>query len=160
VQLVLSLGGGMEPERLGQLQGNPVVVKYAPQLELVKRAAAIITHAGLNTVLETLAEGVPMVAMPQGNDQPGVAARVAASGAGVVLTRRKATVANVRKAVRLVLEDRRYREAARRLQAEINAVDGLARAADVIEEVFGVAPCDRSFNAANDEEQAAYPREV
>ena len=160
VQLVLSLGGGMEPERLGQLQGNPVVVKYAPQLELVKRAAAIITHAGLNTVLETLAEGVPMVALPQGNDQPGVAARVAASGAGVVLTRRKATVANVRKAVRSVLEDRRYAEAAKRLQAEINAVDGLARAAEVIEEAFGIAPRNGSFNAANDEEQAAYPRQV
>ncbi len=103
----------MEPERLGQLHGDPVVVRYAPQLELVKRAAAVITHAGLNTVLEALSEGVPLVALPQGNDQPGVAARVAASGAGVVLTRRKVTVPNVRAAVRTVLEEGRYREAAR-----------------------------------------------
>ncbi len=106
VQLVLSLGGGMEPERLGQLRGDPVVVRYAPQLELVKRAAAVITHAGLNTVLETLSEGVPLVALPQGNDQPGVAARVAASGAGLVLTRRHVTVVKVRSAVRTVLEGR------------------------------------------------------
>lgn len=45
-------------------------------MEVVKRAAAVITHAGLNTVLESLAAGVPLVTLPLGNDQPGVAARV------------------------------------------------------------------------------------
>ena len=139
VQLVLSLGGGMEPERLGQLPGDPVVVRYAPQLDLIKRSAAIITHAGLNTVLETLAEGVPMVALPQGNDQPGVAARVAASGAGVVLPRRKATVPAVRAALRKVLEDGRYREAARSLQTQVKAVDGLGCATELIEEALRMA---------------------
>jgi zeaxanthin glucosyltransferase len=58
VQLVISLGGGLDPERLGVLSGDPLVVRYAPQLEIVKRAAAVITHAGLNTTLESLAEGV------------------------------------------------------------------------------------------------------
>ena len=144
LQLVLSLGGGIEPERLGQLRGDPVVVRYAPQLELVKRAAVVVTHAGLNTVLETLSEGVPMVALPQGNDQPGVAARIAACGAGVVLTRRMVTVAKVRAAVRTVLEGGRYREAAARLQAEMKTIDGLACAAEVIEDVLGIALCDRS----------------
>src|SRR6202012_5644937 len=86
-QLVLSLGGGMEPKRLGHLRGDPVVVRYAPQLELVRRAAAVITHAGLNTVLETLAQGVPLICIPLGNDQPGVAARVAAHQAGIVVPR-------------------------------------------------------------------------
>ena len=71
---VISLGGGLDPVRLGQLPGDPIVVSYAPQLEVVKRAALVITHAGLNTVLESLAEGVPLVAIPLGNDQPGVAA--------------------------------------------------------------------------------------
>ena len=49
-QLVISLGGGLDPARLGSLPGDPLVVRYAPQLEIVKRAAAVITHAGLNTV--------------------------------------------------------------------------------------------------------------
>ena len=85
-----------------------------------------------------------MVALPQGNDQPGVAARVAACGAGVVLTRRELTVAKVRSAVRAVLEDRRYGDAAKRLQAEMKTTDGLACAADVIEEALGIALCDHS----------------
>jgi zeaxanthin glucosyltransferase len=116
-QLVISLGGGLDPDRLGKLAGDPVVVRYAPQLKILKRAAAVITHAGLNTVLESLAEGVPLVCVPLGNDQPGVAARVAARGAGVVVPRRKLTARRLHSAVRAVLEEGKYSEAARAVQA-------------------------------------------
>ena len=51
--LVISLGGGSEPERLGKLPGDPIVVGFAPQLELLARARLTITHAGMNTALET-----------------------------------------------------------------------------------------------------------
>ena len=88
VQLVISLGAGLDQQRLGVLAGDPIVVKYAPQLELIKRSAIVITHAGINTALESLSEGVPLVCIPIGNDQPGVAARVAARGAGVVVPAR------------------------------------------------------------------------
>lgn len=133
-QLVVSLGGGLDPARLGALPGSPLVVGYAPQLEILNRAAAVITHAGLNTVLESLSEGVPMVALPLGNDQPGVAARVAARGAGVVVSRRKwGLKRRLRSAIRAVLDDPRYRQAARSIQAEMQRVDGLALAADIVE---------------------------
>jgi len=66
-QLVISLGGGSSPEQIGPMPGNPIVVQMAPQLELVKRATLVITHAGLNTALECLSAGVPMVAIPVGN---------------------------------------------------------------------------------------------
>src|SRR5205807_10507854 len=58
VQLVLSLGGGGKPEDMEELAGGPIVVEFAPQLELLKRAALCITHAGLNTALECLSNGV------------------------------------------------------------------------------------------------------
>ena len=138
VQLVLSLGGGLEPERLGALPGDPLVVGYAPQLEMIQRAALVITHAGLNTVLESLAEGVPMVALPQANDQPGVASRVAAAGAGLVLTSRRLNVARLREAVRRVLEEQSFRRKAKVLQASIAEVDGLGRAADIVEDALGI----------------------
>jgi zeaxanthin glucosyltransferase len=134
LQFVLSLGGGLDPSRLGPLPGEPIVVSYAPQLQLLKRAAAVITHAGLNTVLESLAEGVPLVAIPQGNDQPGVAARVASKGAGIVIPNRKLNVRRLRKAVQSVLEENTYREAARNLQSAIRQIDGLETAANIIEE--------------------------
>ena len=141
-QLVISLGGGLDPQRLGALPADPIVVKYAPQLELVKRAAAVITHAGLNTVLESLAEGVPLVCLPLGNDQPGVAARVAARGAGLVLSRHRLNANRLRSAVRAVLEDDSYRTAARKLQAAMQQVDGLEQAVDIIENVLELNPDD------------------
>jgi len=138
VQLVLSLGGGIKPARLGALPGDPFVVSYAPQLQLLKRAAAVITHAGLNTVLESLSEGVPLVAIPLGNDQPGVAARVEAHGAGIVIPRRKLSVSRLRSATRSILEDWQYRAAASSLQTAMQKINGLETAVDIIEDALHV----------------------
>jgi MGT family glycosyltransferase len=138
VQLVISLGGGIDAGRLGALHGDPVVVRYAPQLELVKRAALVITHAGINTTLESLTEGVPLVCIPIGNDQPGVASRVAMRGAGVLLPWRRLTAKRLRSAVRTVMEDASYRLAACKLQASFRQIDGLDRAADIIEDVLKI----------------------
>jgi zeaxanthin glucosyltransferase len=135
-QLVIALGGGLDAARLGKLAGDPLVVAYAPQLEILKRAALVITHAGINTVLESLAEGVPLVAVPLGNDQPGMAARVKARGAGVVVSRRRLSPARLRKAVVRVLNEPKYREAAQALQRSIRQMDGPARAAELIEEAL------------------------
>lgn len=136
VQLTISLGGGLDPTRLGPLPGDPIVVGYAPQLELLKRAALVITHAGLNTVLESLAEGVPMVAVPLGNDQPGVAARVRARGAGVIIPRQKLNARNLRNAIATVLSEPSYRKAALDLKKAIGQVDGPSMAAQIIEKTL------------------------
>jgi zeaxanthin glucosyltransferase len=138
IQLVLALGGGLEPERLGPLAGDPLVVRFAPQLELIQRAHIVITHAGINTALETLREGVPLVAIPLGNDQPGVAARVAARGAGVVVPKKKLTAHRLRQAVQVVLDQPKYRESAQELGAKLRAIDGPAMAAEIIERALGL----------------------
>ena len=64
LQLVLSAGDQIDPEQIGPIPNNAIIVKRAPQLELLKRASVCITHAGLNTVLESLTQGVPQVAIP------------------------------------------------------------------------------------------------
>jgi zeaxanthin glucosyltransferase len=137
-QLVLSMGGSREPAELGPLVGNPIVMRYAPQLEVVKRAAVVVTHAGLNTTLESLAEGVPLVAIPQGNDQPGVAARIAHHNAGIVIPMRRISAKRLRGAIEAVLTQESYRTAARRIQAAMREIDTVGMAADVIEESLGL----------------------
>jgi zeaxanthin glucosyltransferase len=132
-QVVLSLGENVASENVGPLAGNCVAVAYAPQLELLRRAALCITHAGLNTALESLAMGVPMVALPITNDQPGVAARIVYTRTGTALRYRRLNPVKLRRAVRQVLEDTRYRENARRVQTAIQAANGLERATDIIE---------------------------
>ena len=136
LQLVISLGGGQDPALLGDLPGDPVVVGYAPQLELIRRSALTISHGGLNTALESLAQGVPMVVLPVAYDQPGVGARVEWSGVGRSIPVGRLTVDRLRDAVRIVLGNPAYRERAGRLQSSIEAADGLNRAADLIEGAF------------------------
>jgi zeaxanthin glucosyltransferase len=131
-QLVISLGGA-SVEGLPVLPGEPIVVSYAPQLALLERAAVAITHAGMNTALECLTYGVPMVAIPVTNDQPGVAARIAWIGAGEIVPLQKLTAARLQTALQLVLTQASYRDNAVRLQQSIAQSGGVKRAADIIE---------------------------
>jgi zeaxanthin glucosyltransferase len=136
IQVVLSVGGNVDPESFGIFPSNVVVVRRAPQIELLKRASLCITHAGLNTALESLAEGVPMVAIPIGYDQPGVAARIAHHGVGEFVDIEDVTVEKVRALIEGVMSSPGYREKARWFQNVIAQTRGLDLAADVIERAF------------------------
>ncbi|MBD1885008.1 glycosyltransferase [Microcoleus vaginatus] len=133
-QLVISLGGGATPESLPELPGNPLVVRYAPQLELLQKATLTITHAGLNTVLESLSYGVPMVAIPLVNDQPGTAARIVWTGVGEAIPIAHLNVSNLRSAIAKVLSEDSYKKNALRLQAAIGRAGGVSRAIDIVEQ--------------------------
>jgi zeaxanthin glucosyltransferase len=103
---------------------------------LLKRAALCITHAGLNTALESLAQGVPMVAIPIGYDQPGTAARIAHHGTGEFIEVDELTTDRLRGLIDKVLQDPSYRERAKYFQKVIAKTRGLDVAADVIEQAF------------------------
>ncbi len=133
VQVVMSLGGRRNPEVLGDLPGDPVVVTEAPQLKLIEISAMVIHHAGINTVLETLMEGKAMVAIPITHDQPALAARLAWLHVAEVIPEKRLTVERLRSAVLRILNDRSYSNAAREIQRKILAGHGLERAVQVIE---------------------------
>jgi UDP:flavonoid glycosyltransferase YjiC (YdhE family) len=107
-------------------------------LELLKKASVCITHAGFNTVLEALTQGVPQVAIPVTNDQPGVAARIAAHQTGIVTSLEKITVSHLSRLVDEVLSNSMYRDNARKFQQTIAKTNGLSRAAALLEEAFGL----------------------
>jgi zeaxanthin glucosyltransferase len=138
VQLVISTGRGVPVAALGNLPGRPVVVPYAPQLELLHRAALAVTHAGLNTTLDALSSGIPMVAIPVTNEQPGIAARIAWLGAGETLMLSRATPKRLRSVISRVLSDPSYAAAARRIRDSIQVGGGAPRAAEMIEQSLGL----------------------
>jgi MGT family glycosyltransferase len=138
VQLVLSVGNHLDPEQIGPLPTNTILVRHAPQLELLKRASVCITHAGLNTALEALAQGVPLVAIPVTVDQPGVAARIADKKTGVVTSLDQLTADHLSTLLNEVLNDSTYRDNARKLQKAIAEANGLSVAADLVETSLGV----------------------
>jgi zeaxanthin glucosyltransferase len=118
------------------IPSNTIVVSSAPQLELLKRAALCITHAGLNTALESLTQGEPMVAIPIGYDQPGVAARIAYYGVGEFVEVGDLTVERLAKLIQWVRKNPSYRDRAGYFQRVIVRTQGLDLAAGVIERVF------------------------
>jgi zeaxanthin glucosyltransferase len=136
VQVVLSIGKNINPESLGPIPSNTIVIRSAPQIELLKRAALCITHAGLNTTLESLAHGVPMVAIPIGYDQPGAAARIAHHGTGEFIEVDELTTDRLRGLIEKVLQDPSYRERADYFQKVIAKTRGLDVAADIIEQAL------------------------
>jgi MGT family glycosyltransferase len=138
LQLVLSVGDQVDPQQVRPAPNNAIIVKRAPQLELLKQATVCITHAGLNTVLESLAQAVPEVAIPVTFDQPGVAARIAEKQTGVVTSLAKLTADHLSTLLDEVLNDPTYRDNAGRLQKAIAEANGISAAADLIEESLGV----------------------
>lgn len=136
VQLVLSLGGSVIQEALPELPGNPIVVNYAPQLQLLKLARLTITHAGMNTTLESLTQGVPLVAIPIANDQPGVAARITGSGTGITVPLARLTTARLSHAIQQGLIQPSYQAQARRIQEAIQQSGRATGAAQLIEQVI------------------------
>lgn len=138
VQLIVTLGKRFRAEEFADLAGSAIVVEFAPQLELLKRAAVVISHGGCNTSLEALSEGKPMVLIPLAYDQPAVAARLMRAGVAEVLPVKRLSVNGVRSAIATVLHVPAYRKAAIALQAALCATRGVGRAARMIEEKLGV----------------------
>jgi zeaxanthin glucosyltransferase len=139
MQAVLSVGRNVDPNDLGPIPTNTIVVPVAPQIELLKRATLCITHAGLNTTLEALAQGVPLVAIPIGYDQPGVASRIAYHGVGEFVELGDLTKQRLSKLIAKVTSNPSYRDKAHWFQNLLREKRGLDVATDIIEQVFGVA---------------------
>jgi zeaxanthin glucosyltransferase len=144
LQFVIVVGNKLDPAQFSNRPDNVILVSSAPQLELLKRAALCITHAGLNTVLEALAQGVPLVAIPITNDQPGVAARIADKHVGEFVPFYQRTSDRLAALIDTVYGDPSYRENARHIQHAIVETDGLTLAAELIEEVLGLRKSQRS----------------
>jgi UDP:flavonoid glycosyltransferase YjiC (YdhE family) len=135
---VLVTTGAVAPVGL-QAPANAVLVRHVPHGEILPSAAAIVTHAGHGTVVAALAHGLPLICLPNpSRDQPALAARVAALGAGRALDGETATSAEIGEAVDLVLREASYATAARRLAATIAATPGAVAAAARLERLAGL----------------------
>ncbi len=121
------------PEVAGPMPANVVVRTRVPQLELIGRAAAVVCHAGHNTVCEALASGVPLVVAPIRDDQPVVAAQVVGAGAGIRVRYVRVRPEELGAAVDTVLTDPAFRSAAASVGASFAAAGGAGAAAAHLE---------------------------
>jgi zeaxanthin glucosyltransferase len=149
VQVVLSKGTNIELDELGPIPTNVVVVEKAPQIEILKRSVLCITHAGLNTTMESLALGLPLVAIPIAYDQFGVALRIAYHRVGEFLEIENLNADRLEELIRKVLDSPAYREKAQYFKNVIAERNGLDIAAQAIERAFVEALKSPPKNARN-----------
>lgn len=109
---------------------------HVPQLALLPRMSAVVSHGGHNTVCESLAHGLPLIVTPIRDDQPLVAQQVAEAGAGIRLRFGRLRAQELRDAVRTVLGDPAYRTAAGRIRDSFAAAGGAVTAADHLEKLL------------------------
>lgn len=102
---------------------------------LFPRVAGVAHHCGGGTTGAGLRAGVPAVALPELNDQPLWAARLAALGvAADLIPFRRLTPERLAAALGAVVTDRSYRERAGALAAGIRAEDGAGAVAKAVNE--------------------------
>ncbi len=141
VQLLIAHCGRLDTARERRLleAGASWVTDFAPQRAVLARADAVVTHAGLNTVLDALEAGVPSLALPIAFDQPGVAARVVHAGVGLKLDPRLAGRRRIVQGLRRLLRDASFAQRAKALGDEVRAAGGAPLAAQLIEAALATA---------------------
>lgn len=132
VDVVMSVGSAVAREALGPVPDNFVVRETVPQLEVLAKADLFVSHAGINSVSESLYFGVPLVMIPRQFEQENNALRVAELGAGIWIDKRRASGRRLRLAVERILADPRWAEAAARIGQSFRESGGPQRAAGEI----------------------------
>jgi UDP:flavonoid glycosyltransferase YjiC (YdhE family) len=127
------------PELVPEPPANLLALARVPQLALLARVAALVCHAGHNTVVEALAHGLPLVLAPIRDDQPVIAEQVVRAGAGVQVRFGRVRAEGLIAAVRAVLDDPRYRRRAEAIQASFATAGGTPLAAEQIEAALATA---------------------
>jgi UDP:flavonoid glycosyltransferase YjiC (YdhE family) len=141
LNVVVTMGRRQNPEALGSQPDNVHVARYIPNTLLLPYCDVVVSHAGWSTTLGALCAGVPQVCVPLTADQPFNARRCAELGAGIVIDPDELTGEILQDAVKLLLSQPRFREAARRVQAENQMLPGLERAVELLERLaYGRQP--------------------
>ena len=134
VRTLLTLSERHPREELGAVPPNARIEQFVPHSKVLKRSCLLISHAGHGIVTKALSYGVPMVLVPWGRDQPGVAARAAALGIAEAIPRQDLTEARLSAAIRKVLGTASYQEEAARIAARMQGQDAVASACARIQE--------------------------
>ena len=131
-QVVLSLGKQVDRAALHEVPANFLAAAHVPQLEVLARTDIFVSHGGMNSVMESLYYGVPLVVIPQIMEQEATAKRVQELGLGIALDRTTVTADVLREAVAQVAYDPAFLLRVQTMQQEIREAGGYIRATDAI----------------------------
>jgi MGT family glycosyltransferase len=122
-----------DPDLYERIPDNFMVQKRVPQLELLPHLQLVVSHAGQNTVSETLSWGIPLVLLPIAFDQSQVANEVVRLEAGIRMKFKRFKKEDLKNAVYEILGDEKYANNAKKIQASFVEAGGVDRCAHLLE---------------------------
>lgn len=135
-QVLMSVGDRVDPAALGRIPDNVEVRTHVPQVQVLQRADAFVTHNGMNSTMEALYFGVPQVGVPQMPEQEMNAGRVQELGCGRRLDPATLDAATLVETVEAVATDRRVRASCDRFARTLQGADGAVVGADALEKLI------------------------
>ncbi len=136
VRVLLTLGPEHDPSELSGHPRNARVEKTVSHSAVLERAVLLLSHAGHGTVMKALWQGKPMVLIPWGRDQPGVAARAQTLGVAEVVACAEATAETIGAAVKRSLASQQPARNAAKHSARLRATNPPAAAAAHLESLL------------------------
>ena len=112
---------------------NLQILKWVPQLFLLKRASVTVTHGGLNSIMECVNSGVPMVIVPGLRDQPGNAARAVYQNIALTAKMRDIEPSRLAGLIAEAMDSREIKAGLKRMKEMIEHENGLAESVSFIE---------------------------
>jgi MGT family glycosyltransferase len=131
-QVVMSVGDQIDLAALGPVPGNIVVERFVKQTGLLPSVDVFVTHGGLNSVMESLYFGVPVVVVPGIREQQLTARRVQELGLGVVVQPETLTAEALASATKTMALDPAVKTRVKEMQQLTRAAGGYIRAAEAI----------------------------
>lgn len=132
-QVALSIGSRVDPAALGEIPANFDVRPSFPQPAVLRHAEAFVSHTGMNSTMESLHSGVPLIAVPQMPEQSANAARAEELGLGVQLDPETVTAAELRAAVDRMATDADVRSNLDWMRELLRSTGGAPAGADAME---------------------------
>jgi MGT family glycosyltransferase len=139
-QVAMAIGERVEPSELGDIPDNVEVRPFFPQLDVLRHADVFLSHTGMNSTMEALFFGVPLVAFPLQPEQEANARRVEDLGLGRRLPAESLSPALIRTIVTEVSDNQEIRRNVGVMSQRVRASGGSTAAADAIETYVGVIP--------------------
>jgi UDP:flavonoid glycosyltransferase YjiC (YdhE family) len=137
VDVIVTVGRDNDPSALGEQPANVRVERFVDQALLLPRCSLAITHGGAGSTFGALAFGVPLLVVPQSADHFANAERVVAAGAGLAIQPGDLGAETVAAATRRLLSEDAFRTAARRIDAEFDAMPEPAACRPVLARLAG-----------------------
>ena len=125
-------GQAVDPTTLDPIPANFLVRPQVPQLEVLQHTSLFVTHCGMNSTMESLYYGVPMVGVPQMPEQMMTARRIQELDLGTALDVNTLTVEQLHATIKAALSNADYRTNAQAMQQHVRNAGGYKRAADAI----------------------------